>query len=183
MEDSRVMRSLFHFHKVILIISDGLTKEFCIAAYLFSKEVIRLGQKSGWLFVALYLKQCSSSLQMAITTIGHLETLLPVPVSLNRSGLPRIIPAFHRQCISCRSDKSYMVVRMYLSFFSLSKLITLSQRIDNNTFLSIISPCRDVERAYSFVTSFKEKMVTLVRRYVPAISTIPLEQGMRWMPT
>lgn len=49
--------------KVILIIHDGLTKELCIGAYLFSfsREVIRLRRKSG----ALYLKQCASSLQKA----------------------------------------------------------------------------------------------------------------------
>lgn len=52
-----------YLKKVLLIITDGLTKELCIGAYLFSRSVIRIGRKSGWLHCALYLKQCASSLQ------------------------------------------------------------------------------------------------------------------------
>lgn len=51
-----------YLKKVLLIITDGLTKELCIGAYLFSRSVIRIGRKSGWLHCALYLKQCASSL-------------------------------------------------------------------------------------------------------------------------
>lgn len=50
-----------YLKKVLLII--GLTKELCIGAYQFSRSVIRIGRKSGWLHCALYLKQCASSLQ------------------------------------------------------------------------------------------------------------------------
>lgn len=50
-----------YLKKVLLIITDGLTKELCIGAYLFSRSVIRIGRKSGWLHCALYLKQCASS--------------------------------------------------------------------------------------------------------------------------
>lgn len=52
-----------YLKKVLLIITDGLTKELCFGAYLFSRSVIRIGRKSGWLHCALYLKQCASSLQ------------------------------------------------------------------------------------------------------------------------
>lgn len=38
------------------ILTDGLNKEMCIAAYLFAKQVIYLGRKSGYLhLVARYL--------------------------------------------------------------------------------------------------------------------------------
>lgn len=63
LEDSQIKRSILN--KVLLIVFDGLTKESCIAAYLFSKQVHRLVRRSGMLFTALYLKQCSSSLQIA----------------------------------------------------------------------------------------------------------------------
>lgn len=52
-----------YLKKVLLIITDSLTKELCIGAYLLSRSVIRIGRKSGWLHCALYLKQCASSLQ------------------------------------------------------------------------------------------------------------------------
>lgn len=40
LENSQVMRSIVH--KMLLTISDKLSKESCIATYLFSKEVLRL---------------------------------------------------------------------------------------------------------------------------------------------
>lgn len=81
-----------YLNRMILITHDSLTKEACIGAYLFSKQVVRLVRKSVFWFTSLYLKQCSSSLQMAYGGIPKPPELLPVPVSLNRSGYPRIIP-------------------------------------------------------------------------------------------
>lgn len=49
-EDSRIIKSLLN--KVILVIADGYTKELCIAAHLFTLQVVALGRKSGFLFVA-----------------------------------------------------------------------------------------------------------------------------------
>jgi hypothetical protein len=45
-----------------------------------------LGRKSGWLHVALYLKQCAASLQKAYAGDKVKPELLPVPVSLTRSA-------------------------------------------------------------------------------------------------
>lgn len=39
-ESSRLLRG--YLKKVILVATDGLTKEACIAAYLFSREVVRM---------------------------------------------------------------------------------------------------------------------------------------------
>lgn len=44
-ESSKMIKGIYN--KIILIISDGL-----------NTDNKRLGRKSGWLFVALYLKQC-----------------------------------------------------------------------------------------------------------------------------
>lgn len=43
--------------KILIIATDGLTKELCIGAYLVAKQVIQLNRRSGPLFTALYLKQ------------------------------------------------------------------------------------------------------------------------------
>lgn len=100
---------------MILRTHDSLTKEACIGAYLFSKQVVRLVRKSGFLFTSLYLKQCSSSLQMAYGGIPKPPELLPVPVSLNRSGYPRIIPRFHRRMMMRKDDRADVLVKLYLS--------------------------------------------------------------------
>jgi len=99
-------------NKVILIITDGLTKELCIGAYLFAKQIYSLGKKSGWLFVALYLKQCSACLmQWYAREVPILPTELSVPLSLTRTGLPRIIPSFHRAKIRKRDDTADILVK------------------------------------------------------------------------
>jgi len=122
--------------KVMLIIHDGLTKELCIGAYLFSREVIRLRRKSG----ALYLKQCASSLQKAYGGTKSPPDLLPFPVSLTRSGYPRIIPRFHRRMIYRRDDKADMLVKIYLSFLTVGRIIPLAKKVSRKTYESIITP-------------------------------------------
>lgn len=79
-----------------------------------------LGRKSGWLHLALYLK---ASLQKAYAGDKVKPELLPVPVSLTRSGYPRIIPSFHRRFILRKDDRATILVQLYLSFFSLSILL------------------------------------------------------------
>ena len=92
LESSRVMKSVFI--KLILSLTDGLTKEQCIAAHLFWQSCSRLARKSGWLFLALYLKQARVALQRYVS--GDSQPELSVYVSLTRCVLPRIIPSFHR---------------------------------------------------------------------------------------
>jgi hypothetical protein len=79
--------------KVQLVLLGFLTKESCIAGYLLSKEVLLIWRRSGRLFCALYLKQCSASLQQAYGgSAPRAHGPLPVFISLTRSGLPS--PAF-----------------------------------------------------------------------------------------
>ena len=117
LEDSRVLRSFLS--KVILILTDGLNKEMCIAAYLFAKQVIYLGRKSRYLYLhlALYLKQCTTCLMTAYGGVNRPNGSLSVPVSLTRSGYPRIFPSF---MILRKDDSADVLVRLYCSFFSLS---------------------------------------------------------------
>ena len=60
-----------------------------------AKRVIRLNRKSGPLFTALYLKQCAGSLQQAYAGVAQPHGLLPVPVSLTRSGYPTTVSYTH----------------------------------------------------------------------------------------
>lgn len=159
---------------------DGLTKETSIAAFLFGKRVIELG---GLLFVALYCKQCASSLQIAYGGVVPQRGLLPVPVSLTRSGYPRIIPAFHRQMIRRHDSKADQLVRVYLSFFSISKIIRLAKRVSDSTFCSIVEPWTNTDLVLQTVSGVKLDLPALLRRYIPFAASIPLSQGMRWVPS
>ena len=76
--------------KVILVITDGLTKELCVGAHIVAKQVVYLNRKSGPLFTALYLKQAAVCLkQAAYAGVPGPKGKLPVPVSLSGSGYPR----------------------------------------------------------------------------------------------
>ena len=179
MEEYRVMRS--YLNKVILIATDGLTKELCIGAYLFASTVVRLGRKSGWLHVALYFKQCASSLMTAYGGVKTPPQLLPVPVSLTRSGYP--IPSFHRIMMYVKDSHADLLVKLYLSFFSLSKRILLAKKIKTDTFKSIICSWDNPDEVVSWVGHTKMSLKPLIQRYMPLISTIPPYQGMSWDPT
>lgn len=63
-----------------------------------------------------------------------------LPISLSRSGIPRIIPSHHRRMICVRDQKADMLVKWYLSIFSFSKIITLAKRVEN-TFPVYLSRC------------------------------------------
>ena len=64
-----------YFVKVILLVTDGLTKEDCIGAYLLARSTVRLAKRSGILHTALYLKQCASCLQRAYALSFSFELL------------------------------------------------------------------------------------------------------------
>nr|UJQ92583.1 MAG: putative RNA-dependent RNA polymerase [Mitoviridae sp.] len=181
LEDSRIMISICQ--KMLLMLQDKLNKENCIAIYLFVRRVLTLVRKSGLLFTCLYLKQCSSSLQTAYAGIKRQHERLPVPVSLNRSGYPRIIPPFHRKQILRKDEKADQLVQLYLSFFTLNKIIRLAKKVSYaNTFKSIVEPT-DLDAASIWCGELRDKLPTLVHRYLPWVSTIPLNQGMSWVPT
>nr|DAC76753.1 TPA_inf: RNA-dependent RNA polymerase [Beta vulgaris mitovirus 1] len=181
MESLRIMCGLFS--RVQLIILDGLTKEFSIASYLFAKQVIRIGKKSGWLFLALYLKQCNAVLMQYRGSSGPVDRNLSVPVSLSRSGLPIIIPSFHRKVIMCRNERSDVVIQFYLSLFSINRMIPLAKKVSKDTFQSIITPPHRLDTIQTTSSELKTKLKMLFKRYLPHVDRIPLKQGMRFEPT
>lgn len=127
LENFRLARGLCQ--KVLWLVMDRQTKEMCIACYLFLREVFRLKKKSGCLFLALYLKQCQFSLKTYYSGSFDRTLSLPVPVSLTRTGLPRIIPSFHRSLIRVGDERADEIVRVYLSLFSLSLCAVSASRV------------------------------------------------------
>lgn len=111
--------------------------------------------------------------------------LLPFPISLTRSGYPRIIPFFHRLKIGKGDDEADRLVRMYLSFFSLYKVITLAKSVNDGLFSSIVEAHpKDVARSIrEYAASLGVTFPELLRRYVPYISSSPLHVGIVWEPT
>ncbi|CAK9168348.1 unnamed protein product [Ilex paraguariensis] len=124
--------------KMLLIIQDGLAKETCIAIFHFSK-------------------------QKAYAGIKRPHELLPTSVSLTRSGYPRIIPSFHRHLLYKKDDRADQLVKLYFSFFSKSRLVKLSKKVDKTTFSSIVSPT-DLVAASSFCAKLREELRPLMER-------------------
>lgn len=119
--------------RVALVLAGSLTVEVGLSVAHFVRQVIHLRKNSGWLFTALYLKQCAVSLQRYYGWSGEKKWLInqssSVSVSLTRSGIPRIIPRHHRHWISLRNERSDFLVRWYLSLFQLAKVIKLAKPI------------------------------------------------------
>lgn len=108
---------------------------------------------------------------------------LPVPVSLTKLGYPRIFPRFHRRRMYRRDERADSLVQLYLSFFSLYRIILIGKKINKSTFESIVTPVADMDAVYQFVTEIKSSFADLIQRYIPDIRSIPLDQGMQWTPT
>lgn len=161
------------------LLTDGLTKEWCIAIHLFWVAVRRLSKSSGWLFTALYIKQSSVALQR-FAAGDTIPTGMSPSVSLTRRGLPRIIPPFHRARISAGD---VAIIQLYMSLFTVSKLIPLAPRATRKTFESIVTPVADLDSLISLVSDLRDVMNLLIRRYMPFVQTIPLNQGLRFVPT
>lgn len=167
--------------KVKLITFDGVTKERSIAAYLLAKKILFLYKKSGILYTVFYLQQCNSSLMVAYG--GDRRKLLPTMVKLNRRGYPCIIPKFHRFVIYDKSERADKLVKFYLSMFSLFRALLVAKRVTRETFTSIVTPTPDVDRLTAFLAKFLLTRKDLLDLYTPWINTIPLEQGIRFVPS
>ncbi|GKV51977.1 hypothetical protein SLEP1_g58588 [Rubroshorea leprosula] len=143
-----------------------------------------MGRSSGWLYTALYLKQCSLHLKIAYGGEFDRSLSYPISVSLTGSGYPRIVPAFSRRIIRQKGTRrSELAVQMYLSFFSFFTIVEKAKKIRASLFSSIQMPIRDIDRVVRWLGLAKPLFKELFLRYVPNIHAIPLEQGMRWIPS
>lgn len=103
-----------------------------------------------------------------------------MPVSLTRSGLPTIIPVFHRKLIRAKGARADLIIKFYLSF-SVNRIIPLAPRVTRSTFKTLIEPISPVtvDRVSAYCTDIRHYAYELFTRYVPNICKIPLNQG--WM--
>lgn len=106
-----------------------------------------------------------------------------VPVSLTGLGIPRIIPAHHRRRILLRDSWADCLVVLYLSFFTFYTIVYKAKRLTRATFKTIKEPVSYMDSVLELMSEIKTDFMTLVRRYVPSISEIPLNQGMLWEPS
>lgn len=168
--------------RIPLVVAGSLTTELCISCHLFAKQVIRLSRRSGLLHTALYLKQCSVLLQQSYggeVVVGcH-----PVMVKTTRTGLPVIIPAFHRKLIRVGDDRADLLVKMYLSWFSLGRIVRLARPLSWKHISSIDNLPKDSPGIREILRELTITGRTLLNRYLPRASRVPIHQGMRWVPT
>lgn len=62
---------------------------------------------------------------------------MTVRVRLTRSGFPTIIPTFHRRIIERRDDRADRWVRIYLSWFTVGRIVELAKPVTRDLFASI----------------------------------------------
>ena len=84
-------------------------------------------------------------------------------------------PSLIRHKMYKRDDTADMLVKCWLSLFSLSRIILVAKKIDKSLFESIISPpVSDPDWSYIAVNRVAEVLPQLIARYTPWISHIPL---------
>lgn len=135
------------------------------------------------MFAALYLKQAAVCLQKAYAGVPQPKGFLPVPVSLTGSGLPRIIPSFHRKLILKRDGRADVLVKISFSYFSLCRVVRLAKKVDHSILRSITSPFKDYDKMESVIDDFMSHVPKLISRYWKSALTIPMCQGITWEPT
>lgn len=68
-----------------------------------------------WPSVYCFISKTTTCCKQAYAGVSQSHSLLPVPVSLTRSGYPKIIPSFHRKMIMKKDQKADLWVHIYLS--------------------------------------------------------------------
>lgn len=171
--------------RLSLAASDHITRENAIICLIFSRCVWALVRHSGLLFTSLYLKQCSTSLMRYYSGISksELNQMSGPSVSLSRSGIPRLIPAHLRHVLAQRDDRADRLCRLYLTLFSVSRIIKLAKPISMASFKTMETPIEDIGSVKEILGMVKELFPTLQKLYLPEISSIPFEKGFRWKPT
>jgi len=108
---------------------------------------------------------------------------LSYPVSLSPAGYPRIIPAFHRRLIRVRDERADLLVKFYLSKFSVYKVLRVAKKVSTSTYRPIQDmftvPMQSVDQICNELYTV---FVGLVRRYIPWVPFVPLHQRMEWKP-
>ncbi|KAF3635485.1 hypothetical protein FXO37_25969 [Capsicum annuum] len=168
----------FYIVMVPLVTTASMSREITFAGYDFVRKVRTMKWRLGFLFIALYLKQCTVSLQHYYMGNYQKGDSLSIPISLTKCGIPRIIPATLRKRIRAKCDQGDRLVRIYLSWFGLAKLILVSKKVRKTTFSSIATPHPDIGCVLGVLDEMKTSFKELQPIYLPFLKDIPLELGM-----
>ena len=115
------------FKKIKIISGGNLSLSFIHKIKIFNSRLRLIQQTRGRKGLILYLKASSVCLQQSVS--GHrLPDSMPlgVRVSRTRSGIPRIIPAQHRIFMVNRGFGYTVLIRYYLTLFSLYRVLPLA---------------------------------------------------------
>jgi len=123
-----------HFQKVRLIAGSSLSKKFISSLTVTLVTLCKIAQSQGVRGLVLYLKVAAVILQQA--SAGHKVpdlTEVGPRIKRNQSGLPRIIPGYHRLIIINRRPGWQYLIRFYLTLFSIYRVIPLKGKVKLNT--------------------------------------------------
>lgn len=166
--------------RIAVAVTGYLSFEEVICSLVVARRVAALVRKSGLLFTSLYLKQCAVHLQQYYAGSTIRVGKSAVNVSLSRQGIPSIIPSHHRHCIARRGDRGHHLVRLYLSWFSLCRIVKLAKKPSKSTFSSITSFSFNTSRRVAVYGELKNVWSRLQPLYMPWLPTIPLITGLSW---
>lgn len=123
--------------KACLLLKGRITTSDVRVSVYFVRQLYMLSRKSGIPFTVKYLKACTSLLMQAISGERHKSSQeFGAAVARTNSGLPRIIPALHRNKIR---EGNVSIIRLWLTLFSLYRVIDYTGDLKIKT---IISPSK-----------------------------------------
>jgi len=98
------------------------------AIFVFLREIHKMRQNNGLKYTVLYLKTAHVSLMQAVGGYRVKDSALISKVRISRSlaGLPRIIPAIHREGIR---KGNIPLIRLYSSLFSLYRVLSFESAV------------------------------------------------------
>jgi hypothetical protein len=131
------------------VVAGRLNFETGLSSLLFARKVLTMVRKSGFLSTSLYLKHCSTCLMRYYGGCDRreLHRISGPMVSLSRSGIPTIIPVRHRHAIMQRDDRADRLVRLYLSWFSICRIVPLAKKVSRATFSTIFGSTKRYRRS------------------------------------
>lgn len=124
------------FIKCKLITGGSLSLSFIKKLNLLIRNVKGIRETQGIKGLILYLKASSVALQQAASGHCHKDVIdLGSRISRTRSGLPRLIPAQHRIFIKNRNMGYTVLIRFYLTVFSMYRVIPMVGKPNLGTIL------------------------------------------------
>jgi hypothetical protein len=119
-----------------------------------------MSKRHGVPYTVKYLKACQLAVQKRIAgqplkSLRELEPDLPLP-ALTKSGLPRIIQLRDRRAIA---SGSYSIIRMWLTFFSIYRIIKIPVTAKLNT---ITDPFKG---SLSYLSEFEQFVPTGIQKF------------------